>query len=240
MKRKEAARNTAVIYTRYSPRPAKRREDGSVVACESCELQEEHCREWCDGHGYKVLAVCNDEGLSGAEMDGRPELRRALDIAKANKSTFVSYALSRWARSTKDAILIADELEKAGCQLCSITGNIDTSNPHNRFAYTVFSAFAELERGIISERTSDAMLRHARNGRKIGRDVTYGWRVNPATPGYYAKDDAEQAVIERIKALHGSGLGLRAIGRKLEAEGILCRGHSWNHKTVAKVLARAG
>ena len=235
---------TAVIYARYSPRPVKKRTNGTDIECESCEMQVEHCQRWCSDHGYEVLAVCSDEGLSGASMNDRVELGRALQLARSTKSAFVAYSLSRWARSTRDAMLIAEELQRAGCQLISLKENIDTSGAYGRFMYAIFSALAELEREIVSERTRDAMRRHVRNGRPMGGNVPFGWRINPNDPdrtkrdGNYVKDDDEQAAISRMQTLSESGLGLRAIGRALESEGILCRGHAWHHNTVARILER--
>ncbi|MCL2329964.1 MAG: recombinase family protein, partial [Phycisphaerae bacterium] len=127
----------------------------------------------------------------------------------------------------------------AGCQLISLKENIDTSGAYGRFMYAIFSALAELEREIVSERTSDAMRRHVQNGRPMGGNVPFGWRICSSDPdGNYVKDDNEQAAISRMQTLSEDGLGLRAIGRQLESEGILCRGHAWHHNTVAKILER--
>lgn len=227
----------AIIYTRFSPRPAKAGQD--VPQSESCETQEHYCREWCEMHHHNILEVFKDEGLSAKSRDGRPGLSKALAQAKQGKRIFVAYSLSRWARSTTDAIRISEELREANCQMVSVKENLDTSNPYGRFMYTIFSALAELEREMISERTSEAMRQHQRNGRRMSDRCPFGFVRNPEMPSMMIPDPKEQDVIRRILELHNAGHGCRDIARMVSHEGHRSRsGEVMHHEIVRKVVAR--
>lgn len=55
-----------------------------------------------------------------------------------------------------------ERIEKSGADFASITESIDTSSAMGRFFFHIIAAMAELERGLISERTKagiDAMKR---------------------------------------------------------------------------------
>jgi DNA invertase Pin-like site-specific DNA recombinase len=224
----------AIVYARYSPRP-------SPQECDSVEKQIERCRAYCAGHGYDVAAVFHDKDWSGERADNRPGLQEALAAACARKAVLCVYSLSRLARCTKDAIDLAEHLSAAGADLAVLQENVNTRSPMGRFIFTLFSALAQLEREQIAERTSNAMLRHQANGRRMTRAdrCPYGWRVDPAAPDRLIEDAKEQAIIVRIKQDRQRGLRPRAIARALDADGIDCRGHRWHHSAVRSILRRA-
>ena len=96
------------------------------------------------------------------------------------------------------------------------------------------------KREVANARTSAAMLRHQRSGRRMSDKCPYGKRRDRLDSKYLADDPDEQRVIDRIISEHRKGRGLRAIGRLLSSEGILCRGGHWNHQTIKAILVRAG
>jgi hypothetical protein len=64
-----------------------------------------------DANGYTLVDVFTDAGISGKRADNRPGLLAALDaVCKARDTALVIYSLSRLARSTMDAIAIAERL----------------------------------------------------------------------------------------------------------------------------------
>lgn len=223
----------AVLYARFSPRP-------NPEECDSVEKQLERCRAYCAGHGYTVIAEHEDKDLSGGRADNRPGLQAAIDVACRRKAILVVYALTRLARCTKDAIQVAERLNAAGADLASIQESVNTRSPMGRFIFTLFSALGQLEREQIAERTSIAMLRHQANGRRMTRPdrCPYGWR--PDDNGGLIEDTEEQATIGRIRRERRKGCGLREIARRLDAEGIDCRGGRWSHTTIRSVLLRGG
>jgi DNA invertase Pin-like site-specific DNA recombinase len=225
----------AVIYGRFSPRP-------SADECDSVEKQIERCRGYCAGQGYTVAAVHSDKDLSGGRADNRPGLQKAIAEACGRRAVLVVYSLSRLARNTRDAIDLAERLNKAGADLAVIQENVNTRSPMGRFIFTLFSALAQLEREQIGERTSAAMLRHQATGRRMTRRdrCPYGWQPDPANPDRLAEDAEEQAVIARIRQERAKGHSLRDIARALDRAGVGCRGKRWEHWAIRSILRRAG
>ena len=94
----------------------------------SLEAQRTRIEAWCNANGYRLATVHTDAGISGKRADNRPAPQRALTLACKRRGTaLVVYSLSRLARSTTDAISIAERLEKAGADLVSLSEKIYTT-----------------------------------------------------------------------------------------------------------------
>ena len=123
----------------------------------SLAAQRKKIEAWCDLNDHELLALEEDAGISGASADRRPGLQAALDAACRNKATLVVYSLSRLARSTMDALLIAERLEKAGADLVSLSERIDTTSAAGKMVFRMLAVLAEFERDQLAERTKTAM-----------------------------------------------------------------------------------
>ncbi len=157
---RERTNSRAVIYSRLSPRI---RPDGS----ESCEKQIEICQRYCDFCKLEVIGVFYDKNKSGVKAANRPGLQLALHKTIKNQAILVVHSLSRLAWNTKETIKIIERLEHAKADLCSFSEKIDTTKDYSQYFYKTVALFVKLERELVSERTSDAMLRHQRAGRRI-------------------------------------------------------------------------
>ena len=81
----------------------------------------------------------------------------------------IIYKFDRWARSTKELIEHMENLYNKGCMIYSYAENIDLSSSMGRAMLTIISAFAQLERDIIRERTLAGLARAKAQGKKLGR-----------------------------------------------------------------------
>jgi DNA invertase Pin-like site-specific DNA recombinase len=217
----------AIIYTRFSPRR-------NADTCESLDTQYEICSCHCKMHDMTVVGSYEDEGISGKDANNRPGLQNAIDHAIRIKGVLLFYSLSRLARSCRDALLIAEKLDKGGAGLCSVKETFDTTTPMGKCIYTIMSAFNELDRKKIAIHTSDAMLRHQSNGRRMSSKLPYGWRDDPHDEARMLPDDYEREVIGVIMDLRTdgieeetgeelAGLSLRDIARELTVKGYIPR-----------------
>ena len=202
----------------------------------SLEAQEARIRAWCQAQGHELAATEVDAGLSGGRADNRPALQAALAAVCAAKGILVVYSLSRLARSTRDALDIAERLHDAGANLVSLSESIDTTTAMGRFFFTVLAALAALERDLISERTSMAMRHIAANGGYTGGEAPYGWKRT--TENVNRRDADEQRVISMIRKLHDGGQNAPSIARTLNGAFVPCRGSAWHAKTVSRVIGR--
>ena len=81
----------------------------------------------------------------------------------------IIYKFDRWARSTKELIVHMERLVGKGVMIYSYTENLDLSTAMGRAMLTMISAFAQLERDIIRERTLAGLARAKAQGKKLGR-----------------------------------------------------------------------
>lgn len=82
----------------------------------------------------------------------RPELRRCLASLRPG-DVFVIYKLDRVARSLPDLLSILADIKAAGALVKSLTEPLDTTTAMGSFVIQILGAVAELERGIIRERS---------------------------------------------------------------------------------------
>lgn len=96
----------------------------------------------------------------------RQGLQEALGYLREGDSLVV-WKLDRLCRSLPDLIKISQQLKDKGCELISITENIDTSTPAGRLYFNILGALGQMERELIQERVQ-AGLAAARKRGKIG------------------------------------------------------------------------
>jgi DNA invertase Pin-like site-specific DNA recombinase len=98
----------------------------------------------------------------------RPELVACLNYLREGDA-LVCVRLDRLARSTRELLEIAADLEARGIDLVILDQSIDTSTPAGRLTFALLAAIAEFERDLIRERTMDGLARAAAEGRHGGR-----------------------------------------------------------------------
>ena len=106
------------------------------------------------------------EKISARSKD-RDELKKALKALKEG-DTLLILKLDRLGRSVKDLIQIVDMIKAKKAHLKTSDG-IDTSNHFGTFIFHIFSALAEMELGLIRERTLLGLKAARERGRIGGR-----------------------------------------------------------------------
>ena len=202
----------------------------------SLEAQTAKIRAWADLNGADSVAIFEDAGISGKRADNRPGLQDAMN-AIGEGDALVVYSLSRFARSTRDTIELAERLEKRGADLVSLSEKIDTTTAAGKMVFRMLAVLSEFERDQVSERTRLALSHKKANGEKTGGDVPFGFR---SEDGRLIPDLAEQKALGLIQRLHGKGYSLRKIGRELERKGYRTRRGLavWHPQTVKQILER--
>jgi DNA invertase Pin-like site-specific DNA recombinase len=107
------------------------------------------------------------EKASGANRD-RPELKAALDYIRAG-DTLVVWKLDRLARSVRQLVETAEDLQQRHIELKVLTQAIDTTTPGGRLVFHVFAAVAEFERELMLERTHAGRATARAANRRGGR-----------------------------------------------------------------------
>ncbi len=79
------------------------------------------------------------------------------------------YKFDRWARSTTELISEMEVLVRRKVSIHSLNEGFDISSSMGQAMLTVISAFAQLERDLIRERTLAGLERAKAQGKKLGR-----------------------------------------------------------------------
>lgn len=135
----------------------------------SIEAQKEMLKGYCKSKQIENFEFFIDGGFSGSNIM-RPELERLIKLIKSNKiKAVVVYKLDRLSRSQKDTLfLIEDVLNPNNTEFVSLNENLDTSTSIGRAMLGIMSAFAQLERETIKERTRMGMRKRVESGLWMG------------------------------------------------------------------------
>lgn len=218
----------AVSYIRVST--GEQAQDGV-----SLEMQRAKVRAWASLNDAQLVAEYADEGLSGKRAD-RPGLVAAIAHAKREGAALVVYSLSRLSRSTLDTLQLTADLERAGCDLVSLSEKLDTSTPAGRVVFRVLAVLGEFEREQVAERTRGAILHMKAKGQRYGA-IPHGFRDEG---GQLVKDAREGEVVRLVQSLRARGMSLRKISDELAARGAFNRcGRPFHPESLASMLRLA-
>jgi site-specific DNA recombinase len=202
----------------------------------SLSNQQERIKAWAAANGHD-LAGMYVEARSGGRADNRPELKRAMSAA-CEGGILVVYSLSRFSRSVRDTLALADQLERAGANLASLSESLDTSTPVGRMFFQLMSVLSEFERNQLRQRTTSAMSHLRQHNKRISYKIPMGYDL--ARDGVtLLPNQSEQDVIARIVELRESGMTLGAIARSMVAEKVATKqGGQWAPNTVLAIIRR--
>lgn len=138
----------------------------------SLEAQEKTLKRWCEDRKYQIYDIYADRGISGKDIDHRPDMNRLLRDAKTHEFDMVLFwALSRFTRSVSDLYNTLEKFQKWNISMISYTEAFDTSTPMGRAMIGIVGVFAQLERELTSERVSAAMAERAAQGKRTCSEV---------------------------------------------------------------------
>lgn len=107
------------------------------------------------------------EKITGTKKS-RPQINHLKSVIRKG-DTLVIESWSRLGRSTKDLIELMEYFSTKGVTVISNKENFDTHTPQGKLMLTVFQAFAEFERDLISQRTKEGLSSARARGRVGGR-----------------------------------------------------------------------
>lgn len=177
----------AAIYIRVST-DAQREEGYSIDA------QKEALTAYCISKHISQYEYYIDGGFTGSNLN-RPEMQRMIDDAVNGRlSHVIVYKLDRLSRSQKDTLyLIEDVLNPHQVSFVSLNESMDTGTPMGRLMLGILSAFAQLERENIRERTRMGMRERVRAGYWMGGGkVPFGYDYDESQGILVPNDDAER------------------------------------------------
>lgn len=177
--------------------------DKQTVANQRRELDDVARR-----HGWKIVQVFSDAGLSGADgRDKRPGLDALLKgVARKEFDIVAAWSVDRLGRSLQDLLGLLTELHAKHVDLYLHQQGIDTTTPGGKALFQMLGVFAEFERTMIRERVQAGLARARAQGKKLGRP-----RVPPKTEAAVRSLRANNMGIRKIAA--ELGIGVSAVQR---------------------------
>jgi DNA invertase Pin-like site-specific DNA recombinase len=190
-------------------------EDGNGLAAQQYAIEQEGAR-----HGW-ALDLFPDEGYSAKDTN-RPKLQDALAaLDRREYAGLVVAKLDRLSRSVLDFSELIQRAQRRRWNLVILDPQFDLSTPMGRAMAQMAAVFAQLERELIGQRTSEGLQALKRQGVRLGRPRQYGADL--------------VALIATLR--HEDGLSHRAVAKHLnEAAVPTVGGGPWRHSTVRRIL----
>ena len=166
---------------------------------QTTENQVRELTEWADRAGHEIVAMYDDNGVSGAKgREYRIEFDKLLKGAVRREFDLVAaWSVDRLGRSLQDLIGFLQELHGAGVDLYLHQQALDTTTPGGKAMFQMMGVFAEFERSMISERVKAGLARTKAKGTKLGRPKV--------------SKEREAQILE----LRSDGMGMIKIGKEL-------------------------
>jgi site-specific DNA recombinase len=190
-------------------------------------------KEW---HIYDIYA---DEGISGKDIDGRPDIKRLIaDIESGKVNNVLVYKIDRLTRSTKNLIELMELFNTRNCAFNSLNEAIDTSTATGRMFLKIIGIFAEFERENLAERLRLGFERKAKEGYTLstfrnsyGYDREKGEKIQEV-------NESEAVIVRRIFDMYLNGdCNFARIAKTLNAEKIPSKmGRRFAPITIKEIL----
>ena len=168
---------------------------------QSVRNQEIELQAVAERHGWTVVAVYRDQGISGAKgRDKRPGLDKLLQaVARKEFDMVAAWSVDRLGRSLIDLVGILQEFHAKHVDLYLHQKGIDTTTPSGKAMFQMMGVFAEFERSMIHERVMAGLARARAEGKQLGRP---------------AEVAGNAAKVQTIRAARAAGKSIRTIARE--------------------------
>src|SRR5258708_5942151 len=201
------------IYCRKSS------EEGLAQEFNSLDAQRESAEAYIVSQrhaGWTAVAEHYDDGgYTGANLD-RPALERLLgDIEAGSIDCVMVYKVDRLSRSLLDFARLMGIFDKHGVSLVSVTQQFNTTASLGRLTLNILLSFAQFEREIIAERTTDKMAAARKKGKWVGGIPVLGYDVAPGG-GKLVVNEGEAQQVRAIFALYLEHKSLPSVLRHVE------------------------
>ncbi len=136
---------------------------------QDCENQKIGIEQKAHQLGVKIDKYVEDAGVSGTVKARNRNLGKIIKIAKEG-DLIITSELSRFGRSTVDVLDTCDILAQKRVNVWFVKQNLGLDqSPMGKMMLAILSAFAEMERDLISLRTKEALARRKQEGKSLGR-----------------------------------------------------------------------
>lgn len=206
----------AAIYCRLS------KDDDLETESASIANQRAMLQQFCEKSGWEVVAVYQDDGYTGLNMD-RPGLKKMLHaVEKGIVNLIITKDLSRLGRNyLETGRLIEDFFPRHGVRYIAMNDGIDTLRENNEIApfKNILNEMYSLD---ISKKVRASYRLKATKGDFTGCVSPFGYVKDPANKNHLLVDPETAPIVRQIFGYALDGHGPNYIRRKLEDAEIPC------------------
>lgn len=188
--------------------------------------------------------VAEFEEVESGKRSDRPQLAAALAACRAHRATLVIAKLDRLARNARFLLSIVEGTGDGGVVFCDLP--TVPAGPVGKFLITQMAAVAELEAGLIGQRTRAALAQAKARGVKLGNPQLRAGSPDMArqAAAAYSCQQRQRAadVLPFIHQAQKAGAStLKSIADAMTARGIPTPGGrgGWHPATVRRLLSQA-
>ncbi|MDD2518408.1 MAG: recombinase family protein [Bacilli bacterium] len=196
--------------------------DRQAEAGYSVEAQKENLTNFANEQGWNIFDLYADEGISGKNIQDRPDVKRLINDIKNKKiDVVVLYKFDRLTRDMSDTEDVMKLIQEFGIQVYTISGGtVDVSTATGRFQLRISGAVAQLEREQIIERVKAALVQKVKSGKSLCTSIiSYGYD-RPKHQEIQTINKEEARIVKRIFKMYITGKTFTEIAKLLNAEGI--------------------
>lgn len=216
------------IYERVST-------DMQVQTGHSLDAQHATLTKYCETNNIQIVEVFRDSGLSGKNIDDRPQMKKMLENLKPNH-VVIATALSRLSRSTRDLLKIVDDIKKSRCELILLDVNVDTSTPSGTMFLTFLCGISQYERELTAERVSSILCHLSEQG-LLKTKPLYGWTRTKG--GELQEIRVEQLVIQAIREIvkNNPNINVHRLTKTINLKGFTNRKNKpFHYSTIESII----
>ena len=162
---------------------------------QSMEQQIADCTTYIKQHypDAIIFVYGGDYALTGHSTEKRKDFQRMMNDVRAKRiQLVVIMRYDRIARNMRDFCNLYHDMEEAGCNLVSVSQQIDTSTPYGKNFMYQMASMAELEWAIISERYKDTAKYKREHGFAYTGMLPFGYKVEKTSEGKRVVKDSEK------------------------------------------------
>lgn len=164
---------------------------------QSMDQQISDCRTYINSKydDANIVVYDGDYALTGHSTAKRKDFQRMMNDIRAKKiQLVVIMRYDRIARNMRDFCNLYHDMEENGCNLVSVSQQIDTSTPYGKNFMYQMASMAELEWAITSERYKDTAKYKRDNGYAYTGRVAYGYKIEKQADGHkrVIKDESKR------------------------------------------------
>jgi DNA invertase Pin-like site-specific DNA recombinase len=138
---------------------------------QTVENQQRELEAVAARHGWNVVAIFTDTGISGTKgRDKRPGYDCLCHgIARREFDQVAAWSVDRLGRSLQELVSFLGELHAKNVDLYLHQQGLDTATPAGRAMFQMLGVFSEFERAMIVERVKSGLARARSQGKRLGR-----------------------------------------------------------------------